>query len=126
MNSAPACIILEQLRAHGAELGGGRGDSKEGGEQQPYQHYNGSAVWDVGLLDWEKRNYRFFCHTLIFFSSLPLYAASRLQVKLADTFHRTSWTEVEHEKEHMVRRFLLHGVSITASRHIFEHLPLEI
>lgn len=56
MNSAPACIILEQLRAHGAELGGGRGDGKEGGEQQPYQHYNGSAVWDVGLLDWEKRN----------------------------------------------------------------------
>lgn len=69
MNSAPACIILEQLRAHRAELGGGRGGGKEGGElrqQQPYQHCNGSAVWDVGLLDWEKRNYRFFHPTLIF------------------------------------------------------------
>lgn len=67
MNSAPACIILEQLGARGVELGGGRGGDEEEGEsrkQQPYQCWNGSAVGDVGLLDWEKRNYSSFHPTL--------------------------------------------------------------
>lgn len=67
MNSAPACIILEQLGACGVELGGRRGGGEQEGEsrkQQPYQCWNGSAVGDVGLLDWEKRNYSSFHPTL--------------------------------------------------------------
>lgn len=42
MNSAPACIILEQLGARGVELGGGKGGDEEEGElrkQQPYQYW---------------------------------------------------------------------------------------
>lgn len=68
MNSAPACIILEQLGVCRAEPGGGRRGGEEGGElrkQQPYQRWNGSAAEDVGLLDWEKRNYSSFNPTFM-------------------------------------------------------------
>lgn len=70
MNSAPAWIILEQLGARGVELGGGRGGGEEEGEsrkQQPHQCWNGSAVGDVGLLGWERRNYNSFHKSGIFF-----------------------------------------------------------
>lgn len=90
MNSAPACIILEQLGARGVELQGGRGGGEEEGElrKQPYQCWNGFAVGDVELLVWEKRNYSSFHPTLVegYFLLIVLHTASKLHSRLAETF----------------------------------------
>ena len=67
------CARLYHPRAAGstwsrAGAGGGRGGGEKGGDlrkQQPYQCWNGSAVGDVGLPDWEKRNYSSFHPTLM-------------------------------------------------------------
>lgn len=126
MNSAPACIILEQLGARGVELQGGRGGGEEEGElrKQPYQCWNGFAVGDVELLVWEKRNYSSFHPTLVegFFSSSFFI---QLQNFTQDWQRPFPKYQGKHEKGHMVSCLLSTELPSLQAKHVFEHLPFE-
>lgn len=64
MNSAPACIILEQLGARGVELGGGRGGGEEEGEsrkQQPYQCCVKEALSEMRQAHTKKAHIYYIC-----------------------------------------------------------------
>jgi len=92
MNSAPACIILEQLGARGAEPGGGRGGGRaEKAATLPALERICCGGRGVAGLEEEKLQLlspQFYARW-IFFSYLPLHAASRRHIILAETFAQT-------------------------------------